>query len=108
VSKLVSFIRFYGISHHHQLLAPELVKSDESDDNGGPVEVQTLEEIVRSNPERAHEVLAEKLSLKYAKISIFMEWVKAFRQEAATGKRPAPEFSEERLNKRRLPPPEGQ
>jgi hypothetical protein len=107
VNKLISLVRFYGISHH-QLLTPESVESDESDDSDGAVEARTLEEIVRSNPERAQEALAEKLGLNYAKISIFMERVKAFRQEAATGKRPAPKTHEEQLNKRRLPPPEGQ
>ncbi|KAA6406874.1 MAG: hypothetical protein FRX48_09372 [Lasallia pustulata] len=35
-----------------------------------------------------------------------MERVKAFRQEAATGKRPATASYEEQWNKRRLPPPE--
>ncbi|SLM41022.1 hypothetical protein LPUS_11902 [Lasallia pustulata] len=105
VNKLISLVRFYGISHH-QLLASEIVDSDESDDNDGPIEVQTLEEIVLSHPKRAQEALAEKLGLKYEKIAIFMERVKAFRQEAATGKRPATASYEEQWNKRRLPPPE--
>lgn len=105
MNKLISLVRFYGISHH-QLLASEIVDSDESDDNDGPIEVQTLEEIVLSHPKRAQEALAEKLGLKYEKIAIFMERVKAFRQEAATGKRPATASYEEQWNKRRLPPPE--
>ncbi|EEP83014.1 predicted protein [Uncinocarpus reesii 1704] len=94
-AQLVSLCQFYNVKRE-ELIDPDV--EDSSTEEGVPYASLSLKQLVRRFPIMAHMALADRIGLKYSKVSAFMQKLGTY-MHTTTTKRPQPKETAEGAKK---------